>query len=144
MTRFFFDLSTPAGFERDAVGIEFASLERAYLEASRAAIDISADLMRERKDPSRYSFELRDVSGDLVLELPFSEVLQPGRTVKPRAASPAHALLQASLVRNQRLRLELTAVLEQARANVQRALDLAGIDRAASETLGPAHPLRAV
>jgi hypothetical protein len=133
MPRFFFDLSTSDHFERDNVGSTFETLEKAYLDACRAAIDISFELLRERKDPSRYLFEIRDTDGHVVWELPFAEVLQPGRA-RPRR-SPAHDRLQASLDRNRELKAELMDALSQTRESALRGLELSKVNWAVTGTV---------
>ena len=126
MPHFFFDLFTSKHFERDAEGLPFDSLEAAYLSASQAAVDISIDMLRERKDPSGYRFEVRDSDGQVVLELPFSEVLRAGRTAKPPAL-PGQAQLQASLERNRKLKADLAKLLASARQGALEGLALADV-----------------
>jgi len=52
-----------------------------YREAFDAAIEIWADALRERRNPSRDRFRIRDNSGNVVLELPLSEL---GERLPPR------------------------------------------------------------
>lgn len=134
MPRFYFDLSTSEHFERDAVGAMFATLEAAYLDACRAVIDISFELLRERKDPSRYQFEIRDAGGQVVWELPFAEVLQPGRTARPRQIQ-AHDLLRQSLDRNRKLKSELVDILVQTRESAMRGVELSKVRWAVAGTV---------
>ena len=125
MPHFFFDLCAPDSFERDAVGLSFESLDVAYLSASQAAMDISIDMLRERKDPSRHRFEVRDGEGRIVLELPFAEVLHPGKCVKPPpTAGQVHARLQASLDRNRKLKADMADLLVNARKGALQGLAL--------------------
>ena len=125
MPHFFFDLTTPDDFEPDGVGVTFPSLEAAYLSANQAAVDMSIEMLRERRDPSGYRFDVRDQDGRMVMEIPFSEVLSLGRNAKPREADRLHDRLQAALDRSRRLRGELTEALAQARASVLQGLALA-------------------
>ena len=125
MPHFFFDLSTPDDFEPDSVGVTFPSLEAAYLSANQAAVDMSIELLRERKDPSGYRFDVRDQDGRTVMEIPFSEVLNFGRNARPRETARLHDRLQAALDRSRRLRGELTEALTQARARALEGLALA-------------------
>ena len=82
MPRFFFHLRSPAGTERDDVGLEFADLETAYLDACATIPAMSADLVRENADPSRHVFEITDEADRVLMTVPFLEILDRGR--KPR------------------------------------------------------------
>ena len=55
MPRFFFHLEGANGVEADEIGVEFESLEAAYLDAYHAVLDISHDMLRERKDPTAHA-----------------------------------------------------------------------------------------
>lgn len=136
MPRFYFDLATSERFERDTVGASFATVEKAYLDACRAVIDISGELLRERKDPSRYQFEIRDTGGQVVWELPFSEVLQPGRTVRLRQIE-AYDRLRQTLDRNRKLRSELTDMLIQTRESAMRGVELSKVRWVVAGTVDP-------
>jgi hypothetical protein len=58
------------------MGISFASFEEAYLAAFEGARDMWLELLRDRKDPRKSSFEVCDEQGDILFILPFSEVLE--------------------------------------------------------------------
>jgi hypothetical protein len=76
MPRFFFDYRGDNGrLQRDAEGIEFASLEAAYKDAIHAARDMHADACGGGKSLADHSFEIRDEFGQTLLVLPFSEAL---------------------------------------------------------------------
>jgi len=77
MSRFFFDLGSADGVHADDLGVEFANAEEAYLGACAAAIEISAEVQRQRTDPSFWWFEIRDSERRLVMEVPFREALRP-------------------------------------------------------------------
>ena len=122
MPRFFFDLATPAGLERDDTGSVFDSLETAYLDGSQAAVEISIDLLRDRHDPSRHRFEVRDEEGQVVLEIPFGEVLRPGRSATPHPGPPGmQARLEAAFERNRELKSELALAVAEARERLRTA-----------------------
>ena len=122
MPRFFFDLATPRGVERDDVGVVFASMEAAYLDACRAALEISIEMLRNRQDPDRHSFEVRDERVQLVLEIPFAEVLQPqGRVAVLRTPSRLHHQIAATVGRSRALRTELAEELMRARCALETA-----------------------
>lgn len=97
------------------MGLRFVSLEEAYLSANQGALEIAIEMLRERENPSRLRFEVRDEHGALVLELPFSEVLQPGRGAKPHDPVHVHERLKANLERSRVLKSELVAALAQTR-----------------------------
>jgi hypothetical protein len=63
------------GLEVDQEGIEFPSIEAAYLDAYHAAIDMWADARHKGRDLSRHGFVIRDAAGQPVMELPIAEVL---------------------------------------------------------------------
>jgi hypothetical protein len=76
MPRFFFDLRDKDGaLEQDEVGIDLPDFETAYLEAHRTAIDMWAEACRDGCSPGHARFEVRDVLGRVVLDLPFTEAL---------------------------------------------------------------------
>jgi hypothetical protein len=96
MPWFHFHLRTPTGLERDDTGLEFASVEAAYLEVWHTIPEISADLARTKADLGQYVFEITDASGRLLMEVPFAERLRSGqrprrpkraRRPRPRTAS---------------------------------------------------------
>lgn len=103
MPWFFFHLRSPKGLERDDLGLEFPSLEAAYLEAFRTVPGMSAELAFQKLDPTPYTFEITETGGRLLMEVPFTEVLDRGR--QP-AASPS-----AELFRKGRAAMERTAGL---------------------------------
>jgi hypothetical protein len=88
MPRFFFDFRQ--GGERcpDAEGAEFASVEQAYLEAFSAAQDMWSEFLRQRQDPRRCLFEVRNDQRELLFVLPFQEVMD---SCKDREVPPLHA-----------------------------------------------------
>jgi hypothetical protein len=76
MPRFFFDLRDQHGvLEEDDVSIDLPDFETAYLEAHGTAIDMWAEACRDGCNPSHARFEVRDVLGRVVLDLPFTEAL---------------------------------------------------------------------
>jgi hypothetical protein len=86
MPLFFFDYGDDDdGFEPDESGIEFPNIEATYVDAYHAAIDMWAEAGHGGHDLSRHRFEIRDASGRIILELPFSEVLGEKET-PPRSA----------------------------------------------------------
>ena len=86
MPWFYFHLRTPAGLERDDLGLELAGIEAAYLDGCRAIPTMAADLMKKRVDPQRCCFEIADSEGQVLLEVPFTEILDKGRKPLTRPA----------------------------------------------------------
>ena len=119
MPLFYFDLATPGGLERDDLGVVFPGVEAAYVDACRAALEMSVDMLRERQDPGHHCFEVRDERAVLVLEIPFTEVLQPRR----RVAAPhrLHRQIEATVRRSRQLRAEVHAELVRARRGLETA-----------------------
>lgn len=75
MPRFFFDFRQGCERIADTRGIEFADVEEAYLESFRAAQDMWSELLKQRRDPRRCSFEVRSQQDEPLFVLPFQEVL---------------------------------------------------------------------
>ena len=77
MPKFFFNHTSHDDVSVDESGTEFPSLEAAYLDTCKAILDISFEKLRERLDPNEDSFEIVSERGDLLVTIPFSEVLRP-------------------------------------------------------------------
>ncbi|MBV9235075.1 MAG: hypothetical protein JOZ94_04520 [Xanthobacteraceae bacterium] len=76
MPRFFFDYRDgQGGLERDSDGIEFPSLEAAYADAAKAAIDMHTDACCEGQRATEEAFEIHDEAGRLLVVVPFGEAL---------------------------------------------------------------------
>lgn len=125
MTRFYFHLSTPNGFERDEFGCEFESLEHAYMDTWQAALEISMEMLGRREDPSRFRFEITDADNAPLLDLPFVEVLKP-RAAPRFAGSFANPPVAERLRRTRELQAEVSAGLKQARVALETARSLLG------------------
>lgn len=79
MPLFFFDYwDGDDGRYPDTDGSEFPDIEAAYIDAYHSAIDMWAEARHEGRDLSRHRFEIRDATGNIVMELPFTEVLGTG------------------------------------------------------------------
>lgn len=90
MRRFYFHLKGPDATERDQIGVACPDVERAYLEACRALPDLAAEILRARKDPMRFAFEIENEDRVLLLTVPFCELLSarqrpPVRPIGDRA-----------------------------------------------------------
>ena len=87
MPLFYFNHSSVHGFSVDDVGTEFQSLEAAYLDACAAILEIAFEKLRARQDPAEDFFEIANQQGDVLLIVPFREVLQPRGSKRPPAYS---------------------------------------------------------
>ena len=77
---FFFDYcDDDDGRDPDIDGIDFPDIEAAYIDAYHSVIDMWAEARHEGRDLSRYRLEIKDATGTLVMELPFTEVLKTAR-----------------------------------------------------------------
>jgi len=77
MPKFFFNHTSHEDVSVDESGTEFPSLEAAYLDTCSAILDISFEKLRERIDPTEDIFEIVSELGDLLVTIPFKEVLHP-------------------------------------------------------------------
>ncbi len=78
MPKFYFDFRDNGHLTIDDVGLQFAGFEQAYLEAFRASQEIWYDHLKQGKDPTLCAFEICDASHNLLLVLPFVEILSDG------------------------------------------------------------------
>ena len=110
MPVYFFHLQTPSRFERDEVGLDCADLEAAYLQACHAMPGLTADFLRDGRNPMEHAFEIADAEGSVLLELPFTELVRHGRRpARPQAAvlaSLSHAERAYDLVVSVRQQIE--------------------------------------
>lgn len=75
MPRFFFDFRQRGVRSPDCEGVEFESVEEAYLEAVKGAQEMWGELLCKRQDPRRCYFEVRGADEQLLFIFPFQEVL---------------------------------------------------------------------
>ncbi len=83
LMRYYFHLRIGQKLSPDDTGLELPDLETAYLEAFEAAQAMWGELLAERSDPLARSFEIADEQGQLLLTLPFVEVLDRARKPRP-------------------------------------------------------------
>ncbi|MBV8978615.1 MAG: hypothetical protein JO261_00025 [Alphaproteobacteria bacterium] len=105
MPRFFFHLASPGEYSRDDTGTEFATFYDAYLDAHRAAADMSCDLLSQSADPNRYSFVISDGEGHTLAELPFVGASRRGDS----SGREIRARIARSMADARRLRAEVKA-----------------------------------
>jgi hypothetical protein len=135
MPLFFFNHTSTNYVNVDDTGTEFPSLEAAYLDTCNAILEIAFEKLRTRDDPAHDAFEILGERGNVLLTIPFSEVLRPGEPNKrpipldsPAASSlrlmERHQVLKAALREEfKRTELEFRAV----KANMAR-LDACSAD----------------
>ncbi|MDB5609595.1 MAG: hypothetical protein JWP25_6495 [Bradyrhizobium sp.] len=114
MPIFFFDLTSAGTLTVDEVGTEFASLEDAYLDTCRAALDMSFEKLGTRDDPYRDSFDILDASRRPLMHVPFSDVLQPkpsARQTVERRWNETFASCRREMARGRLLRAEVGSEL---------------------------------
>ena len=77
MPLFFFDYGEDdgGGLELDQDGMEFPNIEAAYLDAYHAAIDMWAEARHQGREVGHHRFIISDAQRQVLLELPFAEVL---------------------------------------------------------------------
>ena len=103
MPRFFFHLRTPAGLERDDIGLDLDGVERAYLDAYASIPAMGVDMLLEKANPYRYAFEIMDEGGNLLMEVPFSEALDEKKKPLPPDARRRWRKAKAEMERTARL-----------------------------------------
>ena len=85
MTRFFFDFVQTGQCTRDAEGIELVDVEQAYLEAFKAGQEMWSELLKQRRDPRRCFFEVRNGAEEILFVFPLQEVVD---SCTDRTAAP--------------------------------------------------------
>jgi hypothetical protein len=119
MPHFFFNHITENSIIVDDVGTEFSSLEAAYLDTCQAALAIAFEKLRSRQDPTTDSFEIFDDKQNLLMHVPFSEVLRPAATISVSALREkfisAMENCQRQLERNDRLKEDVRAEFSRTR-----------------------------
>ncbi|MCJ2021769.1 hypothetical protein MKK84_30895 [Methylobacterium sp. E-065] len=109
MPWFYFHLRSPEGLNRDDIGLEFPSMEAAYLEACHTVPEMSADIVRKKANPARHAFEITDDSGALLIEVPFTEVLDGRYRPVPPKETAQRQVAAATIARSTDLVSEIHA-----------------------------------
>lgn len=114
MPLFFFDFTFDGATDTDDVGVQYPSLEAAYLDACRAALDISFEKLQARRNAHLDSVEILDGDRRSLMFVPFSEVLRPDSRLSP-AQRECGQLIQScrqQMARAERLRAEVVTELQ--------------------------------
>lgn len=122
MPLYFFHLVSPTERCLDDLGSQLPDVEQAYLEVYQAALDISFEMLRIRRDPSHLRFEVTNESGELLFDLPFAEALHPTNQAGARARE--HANLRRNFNRQRELTSELRAQVQKTQSTICATRDL--------------------
>jgi len=118
--RYYFDLRVGPTLSPDEIGLDLPDVETAYLEAFKAAQEMWSELLAEGSDPLIRSFEIADERGQILLTLPFREVLE--RTRKPTAPlSKLRQSLESELEKRRRLMASLRENIKNTRTRIGAA-----------------------
>lgn len=77
MRTFFFHLRTPAGLERDDVGLVFGSIEEAMLAAAETIPAVAGDLIGEGHALADCAYVIAGEDGVALADMPFGELERP-------------------------------------------------------------------
>lgn len=120
----FFDFRQGNDRAVDTEGTEFPDSEQAYLEAFRAAEDMWSDLLRQRQDPRRCSFDVCDGQRNILFTLPFQEVLDSCRDSQPKSLQDNFRKAMDTVRFANRMRDELQEAMEQMRQSLNESKKL--------------------
>ena len=124
MPQYFFHLATPSTYWVDDLGAEFESAEAAYLDASRAALELTIEAMRGRETTAGHRFEIMDDEGRLLFELPFDEMIRSRPSSPFQVNLAVRRRLRAELLRNRELQTDLAAGFSRTRETLKTTRDL--------------------
>jgi len=85
MPVFYFHYSDGRRSYQDEVGLEFGSLEEAYLDVCASIPEAARDLLIKRMDPLSPSYKIADARGRVLLDVPFTDILAPSEWRLPKA-----------------------------------------------------------
>jgi 2-succinyl-5-enolpyruvyl-6-hydroxy-3-cyclohexene-1-carboxylate synthase len=122
MPLYFFHLISPAERCLDDLGSHLPDVEQAYLEVYQAALDISFEMLRLRRDPSQLRFEVTNESGEVLFDLPFSEALHP--TNKAASLTSLHEKLRQNFDRQRALTSEFREQVQKTLSTISTTRDL--------------------
>lgn len=140
MSRFFFGLRAAGTLSPDDEGLEFESLEAAYLEAFRAAREMWPELLIKRSDPRDFAFEISDRYGTLLMVVPFTEVLEACAGPVPPARTEGTRALWLRAESNARRVMQQSRDLQAELANARAALATSRRLLAAADRFLPGEP----
>jgi hypothetical protein len=119
MPLFFFNHTSQGSTFVDDIGTEYSSLEAAYLDTCDAALAIAFEKLRARQDPTADAFEIADDKHNVLMQVPFSEVLRPAAAGNISTVRQQHTLVvkncRRQAERSERLHGEIRAEFARAR-----------------------------
>lgn len=119
MPQFFFNYTSGGATSIDDVGAEFSSLDAAYLDTCKSALAIAFEKLCARQDPANDSFDIIDAEKNLLMQVPFSEVLRPAAVTSSPAVRQKTILAfencRRQVARSARLKNEIRAELARTR-----------------------------
>jgi hypothetical protein len=74
--RFYFNVCSDEGVDRDAEGIDLPSLNHAKGEAEKASREMVAELVLQRQTIDNMRFEITDEDGRVLATLPFRDAVR--------------------------------------------------------------------
>ena len=90
MPKFYFHLNDGQNTVLDEIGLQFADLEAAYLEACATIPGVAQESLINRKDPLAASFIIADRKGRTLMTVPFTDVLSPSEWRLAKARRRPH------------------------------------------------------
>ncbi|MDR7038872.1 MULTISPECIES: DUF6894 family protein [Methylobacterium] len=105
MPRYYFHLRTRDALQWDPEGVCFPGLDEAYLDVCQAVREIAVEYLqtgRPRTEVRCYAFEITDAEGRLLMDVPFTEVLD-GLSSRPRRMPASAIKAQTEIERTRRL-----------------------------------------
>ena len=121
MPNYFFNLAGKDGYySADEEGLSFGDIDAAYMDVNRAILDMSFDMLRTRRDPSEFRFEITDKDGTIVLDVPFSEVLRPHRAPRYPISEQVHASIAHEMQRSKVLKADLSLQIANAHVTIEK------------------------
>jgi hypothetical protein len=121
MPQYFFHLRSTAATQRDELGSEFSDLDAAYLDTCQAITGMAADLSNACCNAEPYVFDITDMEGKLLMEVPFTEMLNRAeKPQKPALPSPERTV-PPEVERARRLAVEIAEQVRTLQESVRRS-----------------------
>lgn len=90
MPTFFFHFNDGHQTSPDELGLYFPDLEAAYLEVCATIPSMAQDILINRKDPLAASYTITDQRGQILMTVPFTDVLSPSEWHLAKARRRPH------------------------------------------------------
>ncbi|GJE46899.1 DUF6894 family protein [Methylobacterium soli] len=132
MPQYFFHLRSRAATQRDEIGSEFSDLDAAYLDTCQAITSMAAELSHACFNPEPYAFDITDQDGKLLMEVPFTEMLNRARTAPSPPPPPSEPAVPPQVARARRLAGEIADQVKTLRRNLLQSCALVAQPRIAT------------